>query len=111
VIRNRPSSSGAALGRMLASVAEKSLARFPQAHERCGTCAFRLGTYPNRCWQTVVDAFGCLDIREPFHCHERAGDDGYPDVCAGYIACAAAKATEKMDHEHDHEREQEEEAA
>jgi hypothetical protein len=89
---NRSSREGEILGRKLAEVAEAAIAKFPDALERCRSCAFRRGTYPNRCWQTVVDAFGCLDINEPFHCHERTDDAGYPDLCAGYEIVAAAKA-------------------
>lgn len=89
---NRPSKTGELLGRKLAEVGDAAFAEFPDALARCMTCAFRLGTYPNRCWQTVVDAFGCLDINEPFHCHERVDDAGHPDVCAGYEIVAAARA-------------------
>jgi hypothetical protein len=92
---NAPTKEGEILGRLLARRAEESLAQMlplgAALDRRCRTCAFRLGTYPNRCWQTVVDAFGCIDINEPFHCHERTEDDGYPQVCAGYLIVAAAK--------------------
>lgn len=89
---NRPSIAGAKLGRKLSQMADESFALFPDALGRCRTCAFRLGTYPNRCWQTVVDAFGCLDINDPFHCHERFDAAGHPDLCAGYEIVSAAKA-------------------
>jgi hypothetical protein len=88
--RNTPSREGEMLGRELARLTESSLAKlFPNSPDhRCRSCAFRLGTYPNRCWQTVVDAFGCVDLNEPFHCHERNRQD---ELCAGYLIASAAK--------------------
>jgi hypothetical protein len=92
--RNRPSRQGELLGRELARLTDNSLTRlFPNAPDRrCRSCAFRLGTYPNHCWQTVVDAFGCVDSGETFHCHERIDDDDCPEVCAGYLIAEAAAA-------------------
>lgn len=90
-----PTLAGAQLGKLLAAQAENAVRVLPAVRdERCRSCAFRLGTYPNRCWQTVVDAFGCLDNGEPFHCHERVAGTrtGFPEVCAGFLITEAAKA-------------------
>lgn len=71
---NRPTPEGIALGKELARLTDRAeaevRARFPKAKERCGTCAFRLGTIPNGCVETVMDALKCALEYRTFDCHE-----------------------------------------
>lgn len=74
VIPNRPCADGERLGVQLAKFAsvelEKAKAKYPNHKEPCKTCAFRLGTVPNRCASTGMDALKCVMERTEFHCHE-----------------------------------------
>lgn len=45
----------------------------------CHDCAFRLGTGPSGCAETVWDAFTCIRTGEPFYCHINEGR-----ACAGW---------------------------
>lgn len=36
---------------------------------RCASCAFKKGTYPNRCLTTTADAMKCVMEHVPFYCH------------------------------------------
>jgi hypothetical protein len=86
MIRNEPSPEGREAGFHLARLAwtarEELVAAGVIFEEPCRTCAFRLGTYPNGCAQTILDAIECMREDEEFYCHER------PDlplrVCAGF---------------------------
>lgn len=70
---NVPSAEGAAAG--------AELARLGGHHAGCcDSCAFRLGTLPNRCPQTVLDALECVATGAPFLCHQ----SGKP--CEGWKA-------------------------
>lgn len=52
--------------------------------ERCKTCAFRAGTVPNGCVQTLADAVKCLmEGDRRFVCHQ---DPQHQKVCHGYFA-------------------------
>ena len=80
--RNQPSKAGELLGAEVARLT-------PETAAMCGTCAFRKGTYPNRCAQTLLSAIGCVIECAPFnafHCHERNDDDGHESVCEGYLS-------------------------
>ena len=92
LVRNLPSKEGEALGEHLARITEIELARlrqdFPNHKEPCGTCAFRRGTFPNRCSSTVMDALKCVMQKEDFRCHE----DG--KLCCGWMI--AMKATAEL---------------
>lgn len=55
------------------------------ADNRCNTCAFRKGTFPNQCLATVADALKCALEHVDFHCHER------PGLCAGYEVMKSSK--------------------
>lgn len=70
---NLPSEDGAKLGKELSR-----LAGHPQA--ACDSCAFRLGTIPNQCATTLLQAMECLITGEPFLCHKT----GQP--CEGWKA-------------------------
>jgi hypothetical protein len=95
--RNMPSPEGAELGahlaRLTAPEIEAYRAKFPGWPGPCASCAFRAGTVPNRCAQTVMDAVKCVAEREPFYCHEPAarGPDGEPtDLCRGWVIATAS---------------------
>lgn len=87
--RNRPTAEGRALGVELARFADAAAAEHPELPERCRTCAFRLGTVPNGCVTTQMDALKCAIEGIVFLCHERPMDgpncpivDG--SLCAGW---------------------------
>lgn len=90
LIPNRPSPEGAALGSQLARLVSRELAerrkQFPNHQEPCGTCAFRLGTIPNQCASTVMDALKCVMEQKEFRCHE---SKGATDICCGWLILAA----------------------
>jgi hypothetical protein len=50
-----------------------------------------LGTVPNRCLPTVMDALKCVLEQEPFYCHEAPPDAaGDPTrLCRGWVAAMA----------------------
>ncbi len=53
--------------------------------DRCPTCAFRLGTVPNGCPQTMLDAVKAVIEGVPFMCHHKKGN-----VCHGWYAARIA---------------------
>lgn len=93
LVRNQPTPEGIEAGGHLARLADvamaKALEQFPNHAERCGTCAFRGGTFPNGCVDTVMDALKCVIEAVPFYCHETRKGAARP-LCAGFAACAAA---------------------
>ena len=105
-VPNVPTLEGAALGRELArlvDVAEaENLQRFPNQIPRCDDCAFRLGTTPNQCAPTLMDAVKCLVESEPFYCHKGVREGEAPRrLCTGWMVLAnedwsgAAKVAKK----------------
>lgn len=88
--RNKPCDAGRKLGSLLAKLTDRSepavLALFPDHAQRCNSCAFRGGTFPNGCMETVLDALKCVVEDIPFMCHQNMDSDGEPqDLCAGYM--------------------------
>lgn len=88
---NLPSEAGRALGEQLARLTDIELAKDLPAHpaqlQRCDECAFRSGTTPNGCVETIMDAVKCMLEREPFYCHKVAAADGEPRrLCGGWVA-------------------------
>ena len=76
---NLPGPAGIKLGGHLARFADAEAAKRADAPKRCHDCAFRAGTAPNGCAQTLLDALKCLVEGGPdFDCHIK------PGVCAGY---------------------------
>ncbi len=75
--RNVPCELGEQFGKELARL---SNAGIHGADDRCGTCAFRLGTVPNKCLQTVATALECVIAEEEFTCHESH------NTCRGWIS-------------------------
>jgi hypothetical protein len=97
-VPNRPTPAGRLIGRELARLADKAeaedLKRFPNQRPRCQSCAFRLGTIPNGCEETVMDALKCVAERVPFMCHQVKDADGNcTELCAGWVAAQGATAS------------------
>lgn len=86
-----PCEVGEAVGEIIARLADESEARM-RAHDmspppRCGDCAFRRGSLPNRCLPTVANALKSVIEGEPFFCHHGLDANGEATrVCAGWIA-------------------------
>lgn len=83
---NRPTELGRALGAEVARLADVAAAAgdYP---ERCKTCAFRGGTLPNGCEETLMDAMKCVIEGKPFMCHQTFDANDEPtEVCAGWLA-------------------------
>lgn len=96
-VPNLPTTEGRLLGAELARLCDieedRLRARFPTMHRRCGECAFRLGTDPNGCTETLMDAVKALAEGIPFYCHKAITPDGQPKIlCAGYAALAGSDA-------------------
>lgn len=53
---------------------------------RCKSCAFREGTLPNKCADTVLDATKCMLEGIEFHCHCDMVDGQPTKLCAGWVA-------------------------
>lgn len=104
--RNVPTPEGRELGKHLARFfaieQPKVEAQFPGSTERCKSCAFREGTFPNGCPETVVDALNCTMSGQPFYCHVGLKDGRPTKLCAGWavlqggdiakLLCLAKKA-------------------
>lgn len=93
---NLPTPEGAALGREVARLAEVEEQTHPELPKRCADCAFRLGTPPNQCAGTLMDALKCAIEGETFYCHLGVPEGGEPKrVCGGYVLFrGSAKAGE-----------------
>lgn len=87
LIPNRPTPEGRAIGEHLARWADaadsEQRKQFPKMAERCVTCAFRKGTIPNGCPETVMDALKCVIEGVDFMCHHSPKDDREP--CMGWL--------------------------
>ena len=84
--RNAPTPEGREAGAHLVRLTEpavQQLADDGEADERCATCAFRLGTFPNGCPETVLDALKCVMEGEPFYCHDKKR---LGETCHGWFA-------------------------
>lgn len=92
----RVSPEGRALGRKMASIADRAVALLAaegEPDERCKSCAFTHGTVPNGCLQTQMDVMKAVVEGVPFLCHQ-ADRKGWP--CHGWFAVrAVVLATEK----------------
>lgn len=88
---NLPTDAGRALGRELARLCDAAeaadLARFPDQRPRCEDCAFRAGTVPNGCAETLMDAIKCMVEVKPFYCHKGVREGQAPKrLCGGWMA-------------------------
>lgn len=82
----RVSPEGKALGEQMARMADSCIAKLAaegETDDRCKSCAFRLGTVPNGCIQTLMDAMKAVIEDVPFLCHQ-ADRKGCP--CHGWYA-------------------------
>lgn len=79
-VRNLPSAEGRIAGAKISALCDDAERSKIIARPRCTTCAFRLGTIPNACLATVMDALKCAVEGRPFLCHEKPGF-----LCAGYV--------------------------
>lgn len=89
---SRVSPEGKAMGEFMARVTAPiiaSLAQEGEPGECCKTCAFRLGTVPNGCVQTQLDALKCVMEGIPFFCHQRENGK-ITNVCHGWFAARQA---------------------
>jgi len=87
---------GKELGAQIARMTEKVIAQLANEGEpddRCGTCAFRLGTVPNGCPQTLMDAVKAVMEGVTFLCHN---DPARETVCHGYYAARVAMKGETV---------------
>jgi hypothetical protein len=96
VYLNRPTPLGIELGKQLARFADAAEAEqkksFPNLKERCKTCAFRLGTIPNGCSETLMDALKCVMEFHDFMCHETMHNGEPQGVCQGWLLmCSQSK--------------------
>lgn len=94
---NLPTDDGRLLGVQLARLTDIEEARlrekFPRMHRRCGDCAFRAGTDPNGCPETLMDAVKALVENVPFYCHKAFTPEGAPKLlCAGYAILIGSKS-------------------
>lgn len=98
LVPNRPTAAGRDLGADLARVCDVAEAeqrkRFPNMAERCSSCAFRAGTVPNGCPETLMDAIKCVIEQREFMCHMGPGiKEGKPTLpCAGWFTLLSGDA-------------------
>jgi|SRR5580698_8835378 hypothetical protein len=87
-VPNLPTPEGRALGAELARIAdleeEHQREKFPNAKPRCADCAFRAGSIPNGCPETLMDAVKALAECTPFYCHHGLDSAQPTRLCAGY---------------------------
>ena len=83
---SRMTPEGMALGEQVVRLTEpgiRRLARDGEPDERCTSCAFRLGTVPNGCPQTQMDALKAVMEGVLFRCHM---SPGMQMLCHGWYA-------------------------
>jgi len=81
---------GLEMGKFIVRATEPCIEQLNQEgepDERCKTCAFRLGTVPNGCLQTQLDALKAVLENVPFMCHQKKNN-----VCYGWYAARQAPA-------------------
>lgn len=93
---NLPTPDGEALGRQLARWYDQAepaqLAAFPGMLPRCNECAFKAGTLPNGCPETVMDALKCVLEDVPFYCHKGLKEGEAPTrLCTGFMVLMSSK--------------------
>lgn len=90
---NLPDAAGIELGAQLARLCDVEEVRqretFPNQLPRCNECAFRLGTRPNGCSETLMDAVKCVMECLPFYCHKGIEEGDAPKrLCSGWALLA-----------------------
>ena len=84
--KNLPTPEGREAGENMARMIEPAIAALAaqgEADVRCATCAFRPGTFPNGCAETVLDAMKCGMEGAPFYCHDKRHKG---ETCHGWFA-------------------------
>lgn len=79
------------MGALLVRLCEPEIERLAtegDGDERCTSCAFRPGTVPNGCPQTMSDAIKAVAENVPFWCH--ATKERYTKLCHGWLASRIA---------------------
>ena len=100
LVRNEPTEEGRELGREIARMCDlaevEQRKTFPDHEERCASCAFRGGTFPNGCPETVMDALKCALELRPFFCHmsPKDADGNHTHLCAGWALLTTAQKTD-----------------
>ena len=89
-IRNKPSVRGNELGLHMARLCDDAEQSKMVLRPRCGTCAFRAGTFPNGCESTLMDALKCAMEGTVFVCHE--SKEG--KACSGWLSFKFPKRVE-----------------
>lgn len=87
----RTTKEGRQLGSQLARLAETEIALLAingETDDRCKTCAFRIGTVPNGCPQTALDAIKAVMENVPFMCHHKQPPNAH--ICHGWYAARRA---------------------
>lgn len=85
----RVTPEGRAVGEQIVRLTEPAIQRLAdegEPDERCRSCAFRAGTVPNGCPQTMADVVKCVVEQTPFHCHVDKYADGSEKICHGWFA-------------------------
>lgn len=95
LIPNQPTPEGIAIGAQMARLSDREIQKLIQSGEcdkdqRCASCAFRLGTVPNGCLPTQLDAVKAVFERQAFHCHHVPKEMLGNVVCAGWFAAVQA---------------------
>lgn len=80
----RVTPEGRHVGQVLSSIVDGQIAQLvaeDEPDERCKSCAFRIGTVPNGCLQTMADAIKAVSEGIPFLCHQ---DPARQTICYGW---------------------------
>jgi hypothetical protein len=83
---SRVTATGRALGAQLVRLTDPAIFQLSLEGEpdtRCASCAFKLGTVPNGCEQTQLDAVKAVMEGVPFYCHM---DPQHRTLCHGWFA-------------------------
>lgn len=101
-VPNMPTKAGRQLGELLAKLADEAEAEqqrdFPDMIPRCNDCAFRAGTRPNGCEETLMDAIKCAVEARPFYCHKGTQDGAKAPtrLCSGAMVLYQGKTAERL---------------
>lgn len=101
-VPNMPTEAGRQLGELLAKLADEAEAEqqrdFPDMIPRCNDCAFRAGTRPNGCEETLMDAIKCAVEARPFYCHKGTQDGAMVPtrLCSGAMVLYQGKTAERL---------------
>lgn len=101
-VENMPTEAGRKLGALVAKLADEAEADqrrdFPNMLPRCNDCAFRAGTRPNGCEETLMDAIKCAVEARPFYCHKGTQDGAKAPsrLCSGAMVLYQGPTAERL---------------